>query len=174
MTVTSLMHLEPQELRRGIQRSQSREMRLRRGVVATSLLGIASMAIVTLLQSGILKHLKDPPKGNFKSDKVNSSDEAYSYGGPDAPIAITSHAVNIVLATTGMPERSVTQPWLPLLAALTAGAQAAMAAKYLFYQMPKVDKAWCPYCIFDALTHFATVALTLPEAARTMRQLRRR
>jgi len=39
-------------------------------------------------------------------------------------------------------------------APLVAGAQATIAAKYLFYQMPKVDKAWCPYCIADAVTHF--------------------
>ncbi len=30
--------------------------------------------------------------------------------------------------------------------------------------MPRVDKAWCPYCILDALTHFATLVLALPEA----------
>lgn len=34
--------------------------------------------------------------------------------------------------------------------------------------MPKVDKAWCPYCVVDALTHFATVALTIPEAAKAL------
>ena len=30
--------------------------------------------------------------------------------------------------------------------------------------MPKVDKAWCPYCVVDALTHFATLGLAVPEA----------
>ena len=40
-----------------------------------------------------------------------------------------------------------------------------MAAKYLFYQMPRVDRAWCPYCIVDALVHFANLGLVLPEAA---------
>ncbi|HEY1228012.1 MAG TPA: hypothetical protein VGF26_11905, partial [Ramlibacter sp.] len=63
-------------------------------------------------------------------------------------------------------------PGLPLRATLVAGAQANTAARYLFYTMPKVDKAWCPYCIVDALTHLATVALTLPEARRAVRRLR--
>jgi len=30
--------------------------------------------------------------------------------------------------------------------------------------MPRVDKAWCPYCIIDAVTHFTTLGLLLPEA----------
>lgn len=34
------------------------------------------------------------------------------------------------------------------------------------------DKAWCPYCIMDALTHLATLGLTLPAAARAVRHLR--
>jgi hypothetical protein len=34
--------------------------------------------------------------------------------------------------------------------------------------MPKVDRAWCPYCSADALAHFATFALTLPEAGKAV------
>lgn len=102
---------------------------------------------------------------------MNTSDEAYSYGGPDSPINILMHAVNLVLATTGGPDRAREQPWLPILAAAVEAPQWAVAAKYLFHQMPKVDKAWCPYCIVDALTHFATLALVLPEAARAARNL---
>jgi hypothetical protein len=55
--------------------------------------------------------------------------------------------------------------------ALIAAPQAATAAQYLFYQMPKVDKAWCPYCIVDALTLFATFGLTLKESTRSVRSL---
>jgi uncharacterized membrane protein len=99
---------------------------------------------------------------------VNSSDEAFSYGGPDSPITITAHGANMVLASMGGSDRASRHPWLPVLAMLGAGAQAMVAAKYLFYQMPKVDRAWCPYCIVDALTHFATFALTLPEAGRAI------
>lgn len=174
MSITSaVLNVTPRYLSERIRGDDGGDMQLRRGVIGASLLGIVSMAIVTLFQSGVVKRLKDPPIGNFDSNKVNSSDEAYGYGGPDAPIAIAAHAVNMVLATSGPPERSHTHPWLPVLATLAAGAQAATAAKYLFYQMPKVDKAWCPYCIFDAFTHFATLALTLPEAARSVRRLRR-
>ncbi|MBW3559755.1 MAG: AraC family transcriptional regulator, partial [Proteobacteria bacterium] len=63
----------------------------------------------------------------------------------------------MVLASTGGADRAGRQPWLPLLATLAAAAQAAVGAKYLFYQMPKVDKAWCPY-LRTHLTRFGTQA----------------
>ena len=164
-------NLSPRELRKAIQTSGSPEMRNRRGIVVLSLVGIAAMGIVSLLQTGTVKHLPDPPtkKPRFDSDKVNSSREAYSYGMPDGPLTIAVHGLNLALAAAGPPNRWKKRPWLPLLAAGLAIPQALIAAKYLFYQMPKVDKAWCPYCVTDALTLFGTVALTLPEAAKAAR-----
>lgn len=158
----------PQGLRTVIRNSASPEMRLRRAVVGASLVGIASMVPVVLFQTGILRRLPDPPVGNFNSNKVNSSSTAYGFGGPDAPLSLTSHAMNLILASLAAPNRARRRPWLPLLAAGMAGAQAGVAAKYLFHQMPKVDQAWCPYCITDALAHMATFALTLPEAGRAL------
>lgn len=167
--------LTPRDLRRSLQGDDSREMDYRRAIVGVSLAGIASMAAVSLLQMGIVRHLPDPPtrRPHFHSDKVNSSEEAYSYGMPDGPLAVAMHAVNLVLAAAGPPDRHRQRPWLPIAAGFAAAAQAAVAAKYLFYQMPKVDKAWCPYCIVDALTHFATFALTLPEARKAAARWRR-
>lgn len=170
--VTRWMGEEPQALRRYLQEGSDDTLMRRRGTVAVSLLGIAVMAATTLLQMGIVKRLPDPRVGNFHTRKVNSSEEAYSYGGPDSPIAITGHGVNMVLAALGGAGRAERHPWLPLLATVVASAQASTAARYLFHTMPKVDKAWCPYCIVDALTHFATVGLTLPEAGRALRRLR--
>ncbi len=166
--------MDPQQLRREIQHNDSAEMRLRRAIVGTSLVGMASMAIVSLFQTGAIRHLPDPPLESFHSDKVNSSRTAYGYGMPDGPITLGMHAANLALAAAGPPDRARTRPWLPLLAAAFAGAQAAVAAKYLFHQMPKVDRAWCGYCITDALAHFATFALTLPEAGRAVSATRRR
>ena len=170
--ITRWMGNEPSALRSYLQNGSDTNLSLRRGAVAVSLLGMAAMAITSLLQMGLVKRLPDPPAGNFDTKKVNSSDEAYSYGGPDSPVAITGHGVNMVLASMGGRDRAERQPWLPVLAAVVAGIQASTAARYLFYTMPKVDKAWCPYCIVDALTHFATVAFTLPEALKGVRKLR--
>jgi uncharacterized membrane protein len=169
--ITEMMGSKPHDLRREILDDRSGHMRRRRAVIAVSLLGIATMAATTLLQIGAVRRLPDPPFGNFDTRRVNLSDEAFSYGGPDSPINILAHALNIVLASTGAPDRASRHPWLPLLAALLELPQSAIAAKYLFYQMPSVDKAWCPYCIIDALAHFATLGLLLPEASAARRHV---
>lgn len=80
----------------------------------------------------------------------------------------------MVLATLGGKDRARRAPWIPVLAALVAAPQAATATQYLFYQMPKVDKAWCPYCTVDALTLFATFGLTLKESAHSVRSVMNR
>ncbi len=162
--------LSPQELSRRIRTDRSREMAYRRAIVGVSLVGMASMALVSLFQTGIVKRLTDPPtrRPRFDTEKVNSSKEAYSYGMPDGPLTLGLHAANLAIAAAGPPERYNERPWIPITATFVSGAQAAIAAKYLFYQMPYVDKAWCPYCVVDALTHFATFALTLPETTRAV------
>lgn len=162
--------MEPKELQRRIQNSQEPMMRYRRAIVGVSLVGIGVMAIVSLLQTGMVRHLPDPPvdKPHFDSDRVNSTEEAYSYGMPDGPLTLAAHATMLAIAAAGPPERYENRKWLPLLATALALPQSAIAAKYLFYQMPKVDKAWCPYCVTDALMHFATLALTLPEMAKAL------
>jgi uncharacterized membrane protein len=165
--------LPPAELRHEIRNDQGRDMRYRRNVLTVSLVGIASMAIVSLYQMGKVRHLPDPPTStpHFDSDKVNTTKEAFGYGMPDGPLTLLAHAVNVALAAAGPPDRAQTRPLLSLLAAAVAAPQAAVAAKYLFHQMPKVDKAWCPYCVVDALMHFATFALVAPEAVEATRHL---
>lgn len=165
---TEWLGTTPAELRDEIRDSDSVAMRTRRAQVVVNLIGIGAMMLTTLLQTGVVRRLPDPRIGRFDTKKVNTSDEAFSYGGPDSPINIAAHATNVILASTGSVDRARTHPWLPLAATAIAGAQAAVAAKYLFYQMPKVDHAWCPYCIVDALTHFANFSLTLREAADAM------
>lgn len=45
-------------------------------LVAVSLVEIAAMALTTLLQTGLVKTLPDPPIRHFRTKKLNSSDEA--------------------------------------------------------------------------------------------------
>ena len=162
--------MKPRELQRCIQDSDAPEMRYRRAIVGVSLVGIGAMAIVSLLQTGIVRHLPDPPVDtpHFDSDKVNTTEEAFGYGMPDGPLTLAAHATMLALAAAGPPERYNNRKWLPLLATTLALPQAAIAAKYLFYQMPKVDKAWCPYCVTDALVHFTILGLTVPETMKAL------
>lgn len=169
--INDFLEHSPEDLRHDARDDRSGHMRRRRGAVAVSLIGIGAMAFTTMLQMGMVRRLPDPPIRKFNTKRVNLSDEAFSYGGPDSPIVILMHAINMVMASTGGADRARHHPWLPLLAASLAGAQSAMAAKYLFYQMPYVDEAYCPYCIVDALAHFATLGLVLPEAVEAAEEL---
>jgi uncharacterized membrane protein len=155
--------MQPQELRKELQEAKTADLKYRRAVIVASLAGIASMAAVTLLQTGIIRHLPDPPVGNFDSDRVNSSDTAYRFGLPDGPVSLASLALNIPIAAFGGADRPRKYPWLSITAAAKAAAE-AIAASWYFYQMPAKEKAWCGYCISGALANIAIAALTIPEA----------
>jgi uncharacterized membrane protein len=162
----SLAMADPDELRHDLRDTNEPGILLRRALIGVSLLGIASMGIVTLFQTGAIKHLPDPPIKGFDSDKVNSSDTAFGWGMPDAPLSIISHAVNIAFATVGKANRAEEQPWAPILASVAAAPAAFVSAKYVFYQMPVEERGWCPYCIIDGVTHMAAFGFTLWEASR--------
>ncbi len=163
--------MDVRQLREDLTQAQTGDLQRRRAIIGASLAGLAGMAAVTLLQTGIVKHLPDPPVKSFDSDKVNLSDTAYQFGVPDGPIGLAAFAGNLVLAASGGADRAHAQPWLPLVMAAKATADAAISARY-FYQMPAKEKAWCGYCITGALANFAVFALSLPEARRAWAALR--
>ncbi len=77
---------------------------------------------MTLLQTGIIKHLPDPPLGNFDSDRVNSSDTAYRLGAPDGSISLATLAAIIPIAAFGGTDRAQAQPWVPLVGGSESGS----------------------------------------------------
>lgn len=156
----------PMKVRKDLLRGPSGDMMRRRSIVGTSLLGIASMAAVSLLQTGIVRHLPDPPIKGFNSDKVNLGRTAYQFGAPDGTFAVASLSLNLPLAALG---GAVRPPWIPLVAAGKAAVDAAAAAWY-FYQMPTKEKAWCAYCITGAAANAVIFALALPEAKKAARR----
>jgi uncharacterized membrane protein len=91
---------------------------------------------------------------------------------PDGTLSLVGHATTIALTAWGGPERPHTEPWIPLAAAAITPAAAAVAGKYLFYQMPVVEKKACVYCIVDALAHLGAFAFALPDARRALAELR--
>jgi len=154
---------ETQELRRELQESNESDLRVRRAIIALSLVGMGAMTAVALFQTGIIKHLPDPPLKDFDSDKVNSSNTAYALGVPDGTLSLASLAANIPIAAFGGENRAETQPLVPLAAAAKASVEAVVAGWY-FYQMPTKEKKWCGYCIVGALANFGIAALSLVEA----------
>ena len=158
-------------MRETFRRDDSDELWRRRAVIGASLVGIASMAATTLLQTGLLKHLPDPPIPGFNSDKVNLSEDAFPLGVPDGTLALAGFAANLPLAAFGGADRARRQPWVPLIATAKAAADAAVAGWY-FYQMPTKEQAWCAYCVTAALANFAILALSVPEARKALGALR--
>ncbi len=159
----TLIKKDTQDLRRELQKGDNENLKLRRGIIALSLLGMGAMTAVSLFQTGIVKHLPDPPLPDFDSDKVNSSDTAYALGVPDGTISLASLAANIPLAAFGGADRTEKMPLVPLAAAAKASVEAVVAGWY-FYQMPTKEKKWCGYCILGAAANVGIAALTLMEA----------
>ena len=148
-------------------------MAARRWTIGLSLVGMASMSAVSLLQTGLIRHLPDPPLPCFHSDKVNLSEAAFPLGIPDGTLGLLSFVVNLPLAAYGPPDRARRLAWLPLLGTAKALADALVSAWY-FYQMPAREKAWCAYCVLSALANFGVLAASLPEGRRALAALRRR
>lgn len=169
-TQTLASNNQTKNLRRDLQKGNSDGMWQRRAIIGLSLVGAAAMTAVSLFQTGVVKHLPDPPIEGFNSDKVNSSETAYMLGVPDGTLSLASLAANIPLASYGGEDRAEKQPIVPLIAAGKAVVEAAVAGWY-FYQMPAKEKAWCGYCITGALANFGIAALTLPEAKRAFEAL---
>jgi len=157
-------------LRRDLQRGSSTDLKLRRAIIGTSVVGMAVMVPVTMLQTGIVHHLPDPPLKVFQSDAANSSLIAYKFGVPDGAMSVASFAVNIPLAAFGGADRARTKPVIPLIAASKAAIDAASSAWY-FNEMRR-KKKWCPYCIVGAISSLAVLLLTLPEARSAWQHLR--
>lgn len=161
----------PQALRAELRHGASDDLWRRRAIIGLSLVGMTAMAAVSLFQTGIVKHLPDPPLESFDSDKVNSSDTAYMLGVPDGTVSLASLAANIPLAAAGGINRAREQPLLPLAVAGKSAVEAAVACWY-FYQMPAKEKAWCGYCIVGAVCNVGIAALTIPEASKALAALR--
>ncbi len=86
--------MRPEELSAQLRHGAGPYLARRRGVVGLSLAAAGSMGLIALYQTGIIKHLPDPPLPWFDSDKVDASAEAYSYfATPDAALGLTNYGV---------------------------------------------------------------------------------
>ena len=158
-------------VQRELRHSDNSDVRRRRTVVGLSLVGMAAMTPVAMLQTGIIRHLPDPPIDRFNSDKANLSESAFRFGVPDGTVALASLAANIPLAAYGGRDRARSRAWAPLFAAAKEMADTAGAGWY-FFQMATKRQPWCAYCITAAIANFGVLVLTVPEAMKTLRQVR--
>ncbi|OON69318.1 vitamin K epoxide reductase family protein [Hymenobacter sp. CRA2] len=163
--------MNPTQLSRELRTAQTPDLKRRRWIIGLSLVGAALGQIVTLYQTGIIKHLPDPPVGPFDSDKVDASDYGYKrLDTPDAAGMLITYGLTTALASAGGKDRSLMKPWLPL----------AMGAKILSDVVTnmtlareewKENKALCFYCQMANVVSVASLALAVPEVVRTVKNL---
>jgi uncharacterized membrane protein len=146
----------------------------RRGIVACGMAAAGAMSLIALYQIGLIKHLPEPPLSGLDADKVDSSEEAYSYfQTPDAFIGLGSYAATMGLAAMGGKHRAITEPWIPLALLTKVTADAAQAGKLTIDQWTK-HKAFCFWCLLAAAATFVSLPLAVPEAAAALREVRKR
>jgi uncharacterized membrane protein len=154
-------------------RGSGPELMRRRRASALTLLGIGALGAVAAYQTGVVKHLPDPP-GPFDSDSVDASGEAYAMGqAPDAAFGVLNAAMTLALVAAGGKDRAQHKPWLPL----ALGAKAAMDAAYALYltaeQASKHRRTFCFFCMTAAASSVATFTQVLPDAKAALAAVRR-
>ena len=165
--------LSPSALSRALRTARTPSLRRRRNVVGLSALGLLDFSIISLYQTGVIKHLPDLPGDLFDSDYVNASDEAYQFGAPDAPISAVIYALNMVLATAGGTKKTGRHPAFDLLLGATLVANAGGAVNYLVNMATKQKKV-CLYCVAGAAINVASLVVAWPTVRDSVRAIRHR
>ncbi|WP_255363357.1 vitamin K epoxide reductase family protein [Geodermatophilus sp. DSM 45219] len=137
-----------------------------------SLLGAGIGQVVGAYQTGILRHLPDPPVGPFDSDRVDASDYAYRRASsPDGLVMVLTYAVTAWLAGAGGQDRARHRPVLPLL--MTAEVATDVVTDLaLASEEWRENEALCARCQAATAVSVASLARALPEARRAWRQVR--
>jgi len=157
------------ELSRELRGDNTAELQRRRQIVGLSLVASASMALITLYQTGIIKHLPEPPLPFLDADRVDASAEAYEkFHTPDAALGLASYAMTTVLAAMGGKKRA---PWIVLALAGKLGFDALNALK-LTIDQPVKYRAFCFWCLIAASATFASAPLVVPELRQALRRER--
>lgn len=165
--------MDPDRLGRELRESDDRHLERRRRVALLTLGASASMAVVSLYQLGLVKHLPEPPIPGLDADRVDASEEAYELlDTPDGVLGLGSYAATLALASMGGARRWRGRPWLPLALTAKATVDAVQAARLTRDQWTR-HGAFYSWCLGAAAGTFM-VPLTLPEARDAPRALRER
>ena len=165
--------MDPTALSEYLRTGSDAELRRRRAIIALSLVGSAMGHLVGAYQTGLVRHLPDPP-GPFDSDRVDASAYAYSrLSTPDGLPMIATYAITATLAGAGGPDRAERTPLLPLALAAKAFSDVVVTVELAREEWAE-QRAFCAYCQVATLVSVATAALALPDARRAWRRLRHR
>ncbi|HZG65643.1 MAG TPA: vitamin K epoxide reductase family protein [Herpetosiphonaceae bacterium] len=166
--------MDPRQLSRELRQGQTADLTRRRWIIGLSLLGTAMVQVVSLYQTGIIKHLPDLPLSFFNSDKVDASDYAYRrFRTPDALMMVSNYGVTAWLAGAGGKDRARETPMLPIAMGLKTVID-SLTALELAREEWNENKAFCAYCQVATLCSLLSVALSMPEMESAIQTLRGR
>lgn len=163
--------MNPTQLSEELRNGQSPDLTRRRWIIGLSMVTVAAGQIVTLYQTGIIKHLPDPPLDVFNSDKVDASDYGYKrLDTPDAGPMMITGALTATLAAAGGINRATTTPWLPIAMGVKTIIDAVTTIK-LGQEEWQENKALCAYCQASTVATLAALALAMPETVKAVKNL---
>jgi len=171
MSASAQRERQARQLSHELREGQDDDLRRRRWIIGLSLLGTLMGQIVSMYQTGLIRHLPDPPLDVFDSDKVDASTYAYKrFATPDALMMITNYSVTAWLAGAGGQGRVDRQPLLPVL----MGAKIVgdtLTAVQLGREEWQENRKLCAYCQLATAASLASVVLAWPEASRGLKKL---
>lgn len=163
--------VSPARLSDELRHGESADLARRRGIIGLAVVGAGAMAVVSLYQTGLLRHVPEPRLPYLDADKVDASDEAYEkFNVPDGLLGLTSFAITAMLAATGGAGRAHRQPFVALATAGKVVADVGVAAKLTYDQWAR-HRAWCSWCLLGAAASFSMLPLIIPEARQALRRL---
>jgi uncharacterized membrane protein len=163
--------MNPRQLSESLRNGSSPALARRRWIIGLSMVGVAAAKLVSLYQTGLIKHLPDPPVPIFDSDKVDASNYAYKrFESPDGPIMLVSYGLTVWLAAAGGERRDRTMPWLPLLMGAKIISDIVVALVLAREEWAE-NKALCFYCQTATAASVASLAIAAPELLSAARQL---
>lgn len=159
----------PRQLSLELRFGRSEQLKRRRTVVTLSLVSIGCMGLISLYQSGVIRHIPEPPLPGLDADRVDASDEAYGHlQVGDAFIGMGSYAVTAGLAAMGGAKRESEAPWIPLALVGKTLFDSVQAGILTYHQFAR-HRAACFWCLVASAATWATAVLVLPEAQAAFR-----
>jgi uncharacterized membrane protein len=162
--------MNPTAIRDVLRTGHNEDLDARRKVILLSALGLIDFSIISLYQTGVIKHLPDIPHPLFDSDKVNASKDAYMFGAPDGPISAVAYAATMVLASAGGSKNTGRSPVFDVALGGIIAGNAAGAVFYL-YKMIFVQKKICMYCVTGAAINIASAVIIAPVLLKSFKKI---
>ncbi|MCO5168752.1 MAG: hypothetical protein M9894_20625 [Planctomycetes bacterium] len=158
-------------IREALRNDRSTSMVRRRRIALLAALGLADFALISLYQTGVIRHLPDLPGRLFDSDQVNASHKAYAWGLPDGTTGAMLYALTLMLATAGGTRATGRPPFLSLVMGGVVGVGVVGALDYL-RDMVFEQRRVCLYCVTGAALNLGMGAIAAREVGEALRELR--